>query len=249
MPLPNPKNKEKKSEFVARCISELTTDKEFKSQEQRVAVCYSKWEDSKSKADIVANASSDETLFNYSQEECAECNYTESDEDGEELNEDNFYCPEDSEYASDEEFDLDKSEIVDYDVAAELPGLWENIRKKKEREGKNYKPAQPGDKDRPSKEAFEKAQAAEYQGRTVKLNKPFRTPNGPKKFAVYTKNQKGTVVIVRFGDPNMEIKRDSPERRKAFRARHNCDNPGPNWKPKKWSCRMWTGKPVSSITG
>jgi len=80
---------------------------------------------------------------------------------------------------------------------------------------------------------------AEYQGRQVKLNKPFRTPKGPKKFAVYTKNEKGTVVIVRFGDPNMEIKRDDPQRRKNFRSRHNCDNPGPKWKARYWSCYQW----------
>lgn len=84
--------------------------------------------------------------------------------------------------------------------------------------------------------AFE---AAEYQGKTVTLNKPFRTPKGPKKFAVYTKNEKGTVVIVRFGDPNMEIKRDDPQRRKNFRSRHNCDNPGPKWKARYWSCYQW----------
>ena len=73
----------------------------------------------------------------------------------------------------------------------------------------------------------EDVSAAEYQGRTVSLNKPFRTKGGPKKFAVYTKNGSGTVVIVRFGDPNMEIKRDDPARRKSFRARHNCKTPGP----------------------
>lgn len=82
-----------------------------------------------------------------------------------------------------------------------------------------------------------------------KLNKPFRTPSGPKKFAVYVKNDKGNVVLVRFGDPNMEIKRDDPERRKSFRARHNCDNPGPKWKARYWSCKMWSKKPVSSIAG
>lgn len=78
--------------------------------------------------------------------------------------------------------------------------------------------------------------AAEYKGRKVTLNKPFRTPDGPKKFAVYTKNDKGNVVIVRFGDPNMKIKKNIPERRKAFRARHNCDNPGPKWRARFWSC-------------
>lgn len=78
--------------------------------------------------------------------------------------------------------------------------------------------------------------AAEYQGRKVTLNKPFRTPDGPKKFAVYTKNDKGKVVIVRFGDPKKTIKKHIPERRKSFRARHNCDNPGPKYKAKYWSC-------------
>ena len=74
------------------------------------------------------------------------------------------------------------------------------------------------------------------------LNKPFRTPNGPKKFSVYVKNEKGNVVKVNFGDPNMEIKRDDPNRRKNFRARHNCDNPGPKTKARYWSCKMWEAK-------
>ena len=83
--------------------------------------------------------------------------------------------------------------------------------------------------------------AAEYQGRKVTLNKPFRTSGASKKFGVYTKNEKGNVVLVRFGDPNMEIKRDDPERRKSFRSRHNCDNPGPKYKARYWSCRQWRG--------
>ena len=77
------------------------------------------------------------------------------------------------------------------------------------------------------------------------LNKPFRTPKGPKKFSVYVKNEKGNIVKVNFGDPNMEIKRDDPARRKSFRARHNCDNPGPKWKARYWSCKQWrAGKRV-----
>ena len=85
-----------------------------------------------------------------------------------------------------------------------------------------------------------KGKAAKYKGRTVKLGKPFRTPDGPKKFSVYVKNDKGNVVKVNFGDPNMEIKRDNPARRKSFRARHKCDtNPGPRWKARYWSCRKW----------
>ena len=82
-------------------------------------------------------------------------------------------------------------------------------------------------------------ESAEYQGRKVKLGKPFRTPGGPKKSAVYVKNGSGKVVIVRFGDPNMKIKKSDPGRRKNFRARHNCSNPGPRWKARYWSCRAW----------
>jgi hypothetical protein len=134
-------------------------------------------------------------------------------------------------------------------------GLWDNIRKKKQRMGKNYRPAKPGSPDRPSKKAWEKAQAAieltytEAEKKT--LNKPFRLPSGSKKkFGVYVKNPKGNVVMVKFGDPNMEIKRDDPDRRKNFRARHQCDsNPGPKWKARYWSCRMWEGgKSVTQVT-
>ncbi len=81
--------------------------------------------------------------------------------------------------------------------------------------------------------------AAEYRGKTVTLNKPFRTPGGPKKFSVYVKNDRGNVVKVNFGDPNMKIKKNIPERRRSFRARHNCDSPGPKWKARYWSCRAW----------
>ena len=89
---------------------------------------------------------------------------------------------------------------------------------------------------------------AEHEGKKVTLNKPFRTPDGPKKFAVYVKNDKGNVVKVTFGDPNMEIKRDDPDRRSNYRARHNCSDPGPKWKANYWSCKMWASKPVSKIT-
>ena len=82
---------------------------------------------------------------------------------------------------------------------------------------------------------------SEYQGKKVKLNDPIRTSENPKKkFKVYVKNEKGKVVVVRFGDPNMGINRDDPEARKNFRARHSCDdNPGPKWKARYWSCYQW----------
>jgi len=91
-----------------------------------------------------------------------------------------------------------------------------------------------------------KIKEAEYQGREVKLGKP--TSGDVKKFKVYVKDPKtGNVKKVNFGDPNMEIKRDNPERRKNFRARHNCADKTDRTKAGYWSCRMWSSKPVSKI--
>jgi hypothetical protein len=154
MPIPTPKKIESKSDFVARCMKDKVMNEEYSDNKQRVAICYSRWEDKKAKASYVVTAASEEYIV-YSEEA----------------------------------------------LAAEKP-----------------------------------------------LNKPFRTPKGPKKFSVYVKNDKGNVVKVNFGDPNMEIKRDNPERQKNFRARHNCDNPGPKWKARYWSCKMWSKKPVSQVT-
>ena len=78
---------------------------------------------------------------------------------------------------------------------------------------------------------------AEYQGRKVKLNKPMR--GDVKKFKVYVKNDKGNVVKVNFGQKGVKIKKNNPKKRKSFRARHGCDNPGPKWKAKYWSCKKW----------
>ncbi len=78
---------------------------------------------------------------------------------------------------------------------------------------------------------------ATYQGRTVPLGKPMK--GDVKKSKVYVKNAKGTVVKVNFGDKKMKIKKSIPSRRKSFRARHNCANPGPRWKARYWSCRAW----------
>ena len=328
MPLPSRNKDEDKESFVSRCMVNETMKKEYPEDKQRVAICI--------------------------QQATAHCNNIESAdfelqmEMGyvEELTEDNFYVPTQGEYVDFGE------EVEEWDCASEKPGLWENIRKKKEREGKNYKPAKRGDPDRPDKESWKKAQsdggdemaleqiqkmhdqlmeivmrlkdmslsvefqdwtkdmiskaeiyvqnvydfvkyyepgkyedeyvddkeeqesygqfqyedpktgevynysrrgiyekngrklifvgkASEYQGRKVTLNKPFRTPDAGKKFAVYVKNESGNVVIVRFGDQNMSIKKSNPERRKSFRARHNCDNPGPKWRARFWSCRNW----------
>lgn len=78
-----------------------------------------------------------------------------------------------------------------------------------------------------------------YRGETFAgYNKPKRTPDGPKKFAVLAKKD-DQVKLVRFGDPDMEIKRDNPERRKNFRARHNCDTATDKFSARYWSCRKW----------
>jgi hypothetical protein len=81
------------------------------------------------------------------------------------------------------------------------------------------------------------------------LNRPFRLPKGSnKKFGVYVRGKSGNIIKVTFGDPNMDIKRDSPERRASFRARHGCSDNKDKTTPGYWSCRMWSDKPVSKIT-
>jgi hypothetical protein len=284
MPIPKKNKDEDKTQFVARCMRDEIMKKEYPDNSQRVAICL---DQATADCDCVESADFRLTL---------ESGYEE------EISEENLYIPLEAEY---EDFG---EETEEWDVAQAKPGLWDNIRKKKERMGKKYKPAQPGDPDRPEKDAFKKAQsgdsemaveqimkmhdqimevvariknmqipvefedwtkdmiskaeiylqnvydfvkyyepgkyedesnASEYQGHKVTLNKPFRTSNGPKKFAVYVKNESGNVVIVRFGDPNMTIKKNIPERRKSFRARMNCDNPGPKWKARYWACKSW----------
>ena len=137
-------------------------------------------------------------------------------------------------------------------------GLWDNIRKKKARikAGSGEKMRKKGEKGAPTPDQIKKAQEeccaeclghydhmiteAEYQGKKVTLNDPIRTSENPnKKFKVYVKNEKGKVVVVRFGDPKMGINRDNAERRKSFRARHNCADPGPKYKARYWSCYQW----------
>ena len=158
MPIPKPNNGEKRSQFMERCMTDLSKMGEFKDNKQRAAVCSSQFEKAESKASLVFDPNP-----------------------------------------------WDESDKILY---------WSESKEKN-------KP----------------------------LNKPFRTPKGPKKFSVYVKNEKGNIVKVNFGDPNMEIKRDDPARRKSFRARHNCDNPGPKWKARYWSCKQWrAGKRVEGST-
>ena len=284
MPIPKREKDEEAQKFMGRCMTSDVMKSEYPEQKQRAAVCTSQSRQGAVKGNLSVLVQ-EELVYAEVERDC-ECGEVE------ELTESNFVVPEESDYE-------DFGEVVE-EVSAD--GLWDNIRKKKEREGKKYKPAKRGDKDRPDPDAWKKAQshdpgsmekyvfkskqaaekkaeeiglkgahehktgdgstvwmpgakmkdfqdwynkhkeasqAAKYQGRTVKLNKPFRTPGGPKKRSVYVKNQKGNVVKVNFGDPNMKIKKSDPGRRKNFRARHNCDNPGPKWKARYWSCKAW----------
>jgi hypothetical protein len=87
-----------------------------------------------------------------------------------------------------------------------------------------------------------------YQGKKVTLNKPFYTPGERKKSAVYVRgNDNGNVIKVRFGDANMTIKKSNPERRKNFRARHNCASAKDKTTPKYWSCAAWSLALILSV--
>ena len=86
---------------------------------------------------------------------------------------------------------------------------------------------------------FTMARYVTIKNRKVRLDKPFRTPNSKKKFGVYVENNNGSIVLVRFGDPNMEIKRDNPKNLKNFRSRHDCKNKTDKTKAGYWSCKMW----------
>ena len=110
------------------------------------------------------------------------------------------------------------------------------MKKKGDRMVPNCVPAGGSTKEEVEQEDDE-LEEAEYQGRDVPLNK--RLPGDVKKSKVFVKNAAGKVVKVNFGDKNMTIKKDNPARRRSFRARHNCDNPGPRTKARYWSCKAW----------
>ena len=144
----------------------------------------------------------------------------------------------------------------------EKKGLWDNVHAKKKR---GEKAAKSGDKDYPDEKSWKAAQEAdepdkktleevikaildeaEYQGRKVKVNKPTAirkgdTGHGDQQMKVYVKDgpDDEDVKVVRFGDPDSEIRRDNPKAKKNFRSRHNCDNPGPKTKARYWSCKAW----------
>jgi hypothetical protein len=221
MPIPEKKPNEDKQKFVARCMGSETMKKEYPDNKQRVAICLGQTR--KGKSSLLDNVL--EILGFSISYECDEC-----ESEGQLLTMDNLVVPNPEDY-------IDFGEVPeDVDIASLAKYTYKDPMTQElfyfDKKG-NYKK-----NDRYLKFDGE-ASASDYQGKKVTLNKPFRTPDGPKKFSVYVKNEKGNVVKVNFGDPNMKIKKNIPERRRSFRARHNCDNPGPKWKARYWSCKAW----------
>jgi len=209
MPIPSRKKNEDTSKFASRCMSDPKMISEYPDEKQRYAVCTSK-----TKSSLLEQV----------------CDIIEEKNLGftEELTPFNFIVPEDMDYVDFEE----------ETQAVEVNSIAAYIYKDSRTDELFYFSTKANHYRNETLLDFV-SEAAEYQGKKVNLGKPFRTPDGPKKFSVYVKNEKGNVVKVNFGDPNMKIKKNIPERRKSFRARHNCDNPGPRWKARYWSCKAW----------
>jgi hypothetical protein len=211
MPLPKKEKNESKEQFISRCMANPTMNKEYPNNKQRYSVCVNQ-----SKSSILEDVC--EILA-----EQQSLGFTES------IDYSNVFIPDQSDYIDIGDLeDQDQEEYVFSVYQYKDPVTEEifnyNLKRNYKKNGRNL---------------IYVGKAAEYQGRKVQLNKPFRTPDGPKKFSVYVKNDKGNVVKVNFGSPDMDIKRDNPARRKSFRARHNCENPGPKWRARYWSCRQW----------
>lgn len=222
MPIPSRKKNEDAKKFVSRCMSNETMKKEYPDNKQRVAICLGQTR--KSKGSLFDQVL-DILKYALAYDKCESCEGYE-----EELTFDNLIIPSEADYIEcdeiPEEFDIMSLAKYMYEDPRTGEIYYFDMRKNHMKDGKYLV-------------YLGQASASEYQGRKVTLNKPFRTPGGPKKMSVYVKNEKGNVVKVNFGDPNMKIKKNIPERRKSFRARHNCDNPGPKWKARYWSCKAW----------
>ena len=217
MPIPSRKQNETKDNFIQRCVSNNLMNKEYPSESQRYAIC-----SGKSSSSIVFD------VIDYLNDRVY--GFTES------INiNDGIFIPTMDDYVEVED-EIFEDYYFEEMANRDLDGIHLYMDPKSReiyifnKKGVHYKNGSP---------LVLVSKASEYQGRKVNLNKPFRTPNGPKKFSVYVKNEKGNVVKVNFGDPNMKIKKNIPERRKSFRARHNCDNPGPKYKARYWSCKAW----------
>lgn len=209
MPIPSRKPNEATEKFLSRCMSNPTMNKEYPDSSQRYAICMGQTKGSLIEQ-VCANIAESNIGFT------------------EELTPYNFIIPEDDMY---EDFG---EEVLELDFNAIATFIYRNPSTS---ELFYYSTKGTYLKDGSVLEFV--SEAAEYQGRKVQLNKPFRTPDGPKKFSVYVQNDRGNVVKVNFGDPNSSIKKDNPERRKSFRARHKCDTAKDKTTPRYWSCKMW----------
>lgn len=222
MPIPKPNDNENNKDFIARCMENPSMNKEYNDLGQRYSVCISQTKGSilDKACEILAYRIKDEQDY--------------IDDNYEQLTDDNLVIPNEDDYV---DFDEPTEE---YEIE-----LYSKFEYKHPITNEIYQYDRKGVYTKDGRPLVYMGKSAEYQGRKVTLNKPFRTPDGPKKFSVYVKNDKGSVVKVNFGSPDMEIKRDDPARRKSFRARHKCDNPGPKYKARYWSCRQWrAGSPV-----
>lgn len=212
MPIPNKNKKESKQAFISRCMSDSVMNKDYPENNQRYAICVGQ-----TKSTIIEDVANALLANLYGSEEELDLEagvHIPLQKDYEDMGDEPL-----------EEYSIDTMANTYMYMDPQTNEVY--IYNKKGVYQKNGRLLMPI------------ATASEYQGRKVTLNKPFRTPDGPKKFSVYVKNDKGNVVKVNFGDPNMKIKKNIPERRKSFRARHNCDNPGPKWKARYWSCKAW----------
>jgi len=225
MPIPKPKKDESKKDFISRCMGNPTMNEEYKNPNQRYAICNNAARGSLLEEALKILAAQ----YNCGCDDNEDCDCEEEDqyEIEEELTFSNLVIPKSEDYVDfgeqTEEYDISLLANYKYSDPVTNEIFYFDRMNTYKKNGRTL---------------VYMGKAAEYQGRKVTLNKPFRTPDGPKKFAVYTKNDKGKVVIVRFGDKKMKIKKNIPERRKSFRARHGCDkDPGPKWKPKWWSCQ------------
>jgi hypothetical protein len=224
MPIPQPSNNESKKDFISRCMRSSVMNKEYPEANQRYAIC-----NQQNKASIL-----DHVLkvlaakYNCGCAEQDDCDCEEDDDNEEELTLSNLIIPKQEDY-------IDFGEITEeYDVSILAKYQYNDPVTNEifyfDRMSTYKKNGRP---------LVFMGKAAEYQGRKVTLNKPFRTPGEKRKFAVYVKNPAGKVIILRFGDPSMSIKKHIPERRKSFRARMRCDNPGPKHKKRYWACWAW----------
>lgn len=224
MPIPKPNKDESKKDFISRCMGNPTMNEEYKNPNRRYAICNNATRGSLLEEALKILAAQ----YNCGCDDNEDCDCEEEDqyEIEEQLTFSNLVIPKSEDYVDfgeqTEEYDISLLANYKYSDPVTNEIFYFDRMNTYKKNGRTL---------------VYMGKAAEYQGRKVTLNKPFRTPDGPKKFSVYVKNDKGNVVKVNFGDPNMKIKKNIPERRKSFRARHNCDNPGPKYKARYWSCQ------------